>query len=144
MNKDLHNNIATVMLYEPQNTTADTYSNLVDLQGAESVELLVHCGALTGVDGSNYFEFKVYESDTTAAADFTLVGTNDLLGAFTRVDSTTKDQVIQKVGYIGNKRYLRVLIDETGTITAGIVGVTAILSNGRHQPLTDRTAVSAT
>jgi len=144
MNKDLHNHIATCMMREPADFTADATTNLVDLAGFESVDVLVTVGALTGVDGSNYLTVTLEECDTTVGTSFTTVASTDLIGAFTVIDSTSEDSVQQRVGYIGGKRYLRVKLDETGTISAGIIGVTALLGNARHQVASTKTPTSAT
>lgn len=144
MNKDLHNNISTCMMLEGTDITADATSNLLDTKGFESAEILVVIGALTGVDGSNHFQFKLQESDSVVGTSFTDVDAKDILGAFTKVDAATEDSTIQRVGYKGTKRYVRVDINETGTISAGILAVVGILGNGRSVPSADVAPASAT
>ena len=144
MNKDLHNNIGICIMREAADWTADATTNLVDTTGYEGCEIIVTVGALTNVDGSNYLEISLEECDTTTGTSFTTVAAGDLLGAFTKIDSASEDSVVQRVGYIGNKRYLRINLNETGTISAGIIGVYAILGQPRHAPASDVTAVSAT
>ena len=145
MNKDLHNSISVCVMREAADYTANANSNLLNRTGFESCEILVAVGALQGVDGSNYLVISLQECDTTAGTSFTNVATTDLLGAFTKIDATSEDSIIQRVGYLGNKKYLRVVLTETGSITTGsIIGVYAILGNARHQVATDVTAVSAT
>lgn len=144
MNKDLHNGIAFCIMREAADWTADATTNLVDLKGFEGCEIMVAVGALTGVDGSNYLDITLEECDTTVGTSFTTVASTDMIGSFTRIDSTSEDSVVQNVGYIGNKRYLRINLNETGTISAGIIGVYAILGNARHQVASDVTPASAT
>ena len=147
MNKELHNNIATCLAYEPTNVTnyTDFYSNLIDTQGYESVEVMAIISALTGVDGSNSLLPSLEECDTTVNGSFTAVASTDLIGAFTLIDAASEDSVVQRVGYIGNKRYIRVKFDYTGTgISAGVVGVVGVLGNPRHAPVTTVTPVAAT
>jgi hypothetical protein len=135
------------LAYEPTNVTnyTDFYSNLIDTKGFESAEIMVIVSALTGVDGSNSILPVLQECDTTVGTSFTAVATADMIGAFTLIDSSTEDSVIERVGYIGNKRYLRVKIDYTGTsISAGVVGVVGLLGNAIHTPGSDVTPVSST
>lgn len=144
--KDLHHNISVTQLLEPQDIAdTDTATALIDLQGYNSAELVVNVGTITGVDGSNYMTIVAQECDTTVAASFTDVAANDLLGAFTVIDSTAEDSTVQHVGYVGGKRYLRVSLEFTGTgITANVLGVLAILGHPRHAPATDKAATAAT
>jgi hypothetical protein len=144
MNKELHNNVATCIMREAQDYTATVTSDLVNLAGFESCEVLVTVGALTGVSGSNTLTAKLQECDTTVGTSFTDVAVADMIGGFTLIDSTAEDSTIQRVGYIGNKKYLRVVLTEAGTISAGIVGVYAILGNPRNSPPSNVVAVAAT
>lgn len=147
MNKDLHNHIATCLAYEPTNVTnyTDFESNLIDTKDFESLEVLAIVSALTGVDGSNSILPILQECDTTVGTSFTTVDTSEVLGAFTLIDNASEDSVVQKVGYLGNKRYVRVKFDYTGTsISAGVLGVVGLLGNARHQVASTVTPVAAT
>lgn len=144
--KDLHNNIGVTLLKEPVDAVhADCYSDIIDHAGFGSLEILCVVGALTGVDGSNYLTPILQESDTTATGDFTAVAAADMLGGlFTKIDAASEDSLIQKRGYIGAKRYVRVLFDYTGTgISAGIVGAVSIVGHPQVAPVTDP-AITAT
>lgn len=145
--KDLYNNLAPVMLLEAQDlASTDTKSSLLDLAGYEGALIIVQVGALTGVDGSNYLTPTLQECATTADADFTSVAAGNIEGAFTAIDAAAEDSLVQVVGYKGTSRYIRVLLDYTGSgISAGIVGVIGILGKPRHAPVTTPgTAVAAT
>lgn len=146
MNHEIYNNVAHVMLKEPVDTVHTTWkSNILDTQGFESALLLALVGELTGVDGSNYITLSLQESDTTADSDFSTVSSSEVKGAFTVIDASSEDQVIQKVGYLGTKRYVRVVGTYTGSgISAGICGVVGLLSHGRVKPVTAPSPVSAT
>jgi len=144
--KDLKNKIGFVHLLDPADISdTDTKSKLLDLAGFESAVIGFQIGAITGVDGSNYLTPKLQESNTTVDGDFTDVAAADIEGAFSVINSTSLDQVIQVVGYKGTKRYVRLFLDYTGTaITAGIVGVFGVVSDARREPVTAPAAVSAT
>jgi hypothetical protein len=68
-----------------------------------------------------------------------------MIGAFTLVDSTAKDQVTQTVGYTGGKRYIRILFDFTGTgISAALLAAVGIVGIADRKPVTAPAAVAAT
>jgi hypothetical protein len=148
MTRDLKNNIAIVQLLAPQviNNT-DTKSSLLDTRGFESAIMIVNLGDFTGVDADSTFTPILQESDTTVDGDFTSVAAADIEGAFTLVDATNEDSVVQSVGYKGTKRYIRVLLDfvtGTGGITSAPVSVTGLLGHASYRPVTAPAAVSAT
>lgn len=143
--RDLHNNLGVVHLLDAQDiVTTDTKSNILDTNGFESAELLVSIGAATPLSGTNYLTPVLEESDTTADGDFTTVAAADKLGSFTAVDGATDDQATQKCGYVGTKRYLRVNLVVTGTLSACNVAVVGLVSHASHRPVTAPAAVSAT
>lgn len=146
MKRDLKNNIGIVLLKEPVDAVHTTVaSSLLDTADFSRIEVDAIVGALTGVDGSNYVTPILQESDTTAAADFAAVDTAYIIGGFSQVDSAAKDSVVQRAGYIGHKRYIRVNFVYTGTgITAGIIGAIGIVGHGKAYPVTAPAPVSAT
>lgn len=145
MKRDLINNIATVMLLEPVDAVhTDTASKILDVADCFGVEIDAMVGALTGVDAENYVTPVLQESDTTTGTDFTTVDADDIIGAFSKVDSGDEDGVIQRVGYKGTKRYLRVNFDYTGTgITAGIIGAIGVLGYPKDAPFTAPDPITA-
>lgn len=123
----------------------DFKSSWFDMSGYEGAVILVTVGVLTGVDGSNTVLPILYEHDTTADSGATAVAAADIEGAFTLIDSTTKDSVVQAVVYRGSKRYVGVNMDYTGTgISAGYVGVEAFGCYPLNTPNTTTAAVART
>lgn len=144
--RDTKSNNALVQLLEPTNLVhTNTTSDILDTANFNGAIVAVNVAALTGVDGSNYITLTLEESNTVVGTDFTTVAAGDLVGAFTVINSTAKDSVVQYVGYTGIKRYIRAKITYTGTgISAGVVGVTGILNEGKFEPVTAPAAISAT
>lgn len=144
--KDSKNNIGIVHLLDAQDLAhADTKSKVLDTASCRGAMISVNLGTFTGVDSSNYLVPTLQESDTTADTDFGSVASTDIIGAFTKVDSSSKDQVTQYVGYKGFKRYIRVLLDYTGTgITASLVSVDGILAFPSSSPITVPDPITAT
>ncbi|MCE5334365.1 MAG: hypothetical protein LLG06_07215 [Desulfobacteraceae bacterium] len=120
--KDLYNNIEVTSILDPVVVTATAVHTDIDLSGFNSACLLISVGtdAGSGLSGSNYWTFTLEDSDdgTTYAA----VTTADMLdltvttgGVVAVIDATTEDNVLIKLGYVGEKRYLQLTYTETGT-----------------------------
>jgi len=143
--RDLYHNIAVLQLMAPGDIKAtDTYSSIVDLQDFEACDIIVNLGVCTGATGNTYVTPVLQESDSLLEAGFSTVDSGDYLGGLTKVDDLAEDNTVQHVGYVGSKRYLRVLMDVTSTMTNVPVSITAILSGARHNPPTAPTALATT
>ena len=115
--RDLANNIGTVQAVAPAVLAATNTSAAIDLLGFESAAVIINTGAIVGAGD---YTAKLQESDTTTGGDFGDVAAANLVG--TLPASLAADSVV-KVGYIGNKRYVRTVITKnSGTsIAAGAV-----------------------
>lgn len=115
----------------------------IDMQGWEALTFSVSTGTVTDAGTSSGFSFEVQESDTTAAADATAVADADLIGlesALTVTADTDDDKLIGSIGYVGGKRYVRIVATgTTGTNAAvtvharkdkGAVMATATIDSG--------------
>ncbi len=139
--RDLYHNVKVVPLLEAQDITdhTDEPSLYVDLQGFDSAMVVVNYGTVTNTDANNKVVAKLQEcdADPNLNASWADVAAADMQGTFTTVDGAADDQRVDAVGYIGSKRYLRVLLDFT---SAGVnpdhcpVSIEAILSVARHGP----------
>lgn len=116
--RDLNSCIDAVESLRPAVHTADTNGESVDLRGADSAAIVVTVGAITGTadDASIILE----ESDASGSG-FAAVADADILGSEpTALDPNTAHQF----GYIGTKRYIRVVFDlgtETNVAASGMV-----------------------
>lgn len=119
---DLHNNIHTVPLIAPVAARTDNtaiVSSIIDTRGYGSAEFVIVTG--TNTDADVTFAVLVEDgdaanlSDNAAVADAELLGTEALAG-FTFAD----DVETRKIGYIGNKRYVRVTVTPTGNDSGNI------------------------
>lgn len=124
--KDLFNNVAVVEVLPPAAMSADNVPAALDLAGFRSAVLLLHVG-IGGITftGSNKIEFKLTHSDDDAtyeavtADDVDGVGS---VGAGGIVKSLTSEHAaasLDKIGYVGGKRYLKLLADFSGTHGTG-------------------------
>ena len=115
----------------------------IDMQGWEALTFTVSTGTVTDAGTASGFSFEVQESDTTAAADATAVADADLVGLESALTVTSDDAdntLVGSIGYIGGKRYVRIVATgTTGTNAAvtvharkdkGAVMATATIDSG--------------
>lgn len=120
MLRDLHNSIAVTQSVKAQNRTSSVSGTGVDLSTYSGAEVIFNVGASADtLSGTVYITPVVQESDTDSDANYTDVAAADLLGSLTVIDAAAEDEVTQKVGYIGNKRYIRARYVFTGTHSTG-------------------------
>ena len=124
--RDLHNNVEIVEAIAPKVLDDDNTPAAIDLQGFESAEVAIHVG-IGGItfSGTNKIEFKLTHSDddsTYTAVDADDVEGVDSVGSGGIVHSLTAAHAaatITRLGYIGGKRYLKLLADFSGTHGSG-------------------------
>lgn len=125
--KDVKNKLALVSTILPQNGQTDITGAAVDTQDSVGVGFMAHVG-LSGdtLSGSVKIEFEVQHSDASgsgfaavANADIDVAVTGTNLGTFAVVDAAADDEQVYKVNYLGNKRYVKVIANFTGTHTVG-------------------------
>lgn len=127
--RDLKSKVSPAALIVPAVYAADNTPPAVDLQGFDSCLILISIGVggitFTGV---NKIEFVLTHSDDNAT--YTNVAITDLLpDALTPGTITTgivrslvaahAAATIQRLGYVGGKRYLKLLADFSGTHGTG-------------------------
>lgn len=115
--RDLASGIGVAQTLAPVDYAATTKGTAVDLQGFDSAAIVVNTGAITS---SGKYVVSVQESDTTTDGDFADVAAKDLNGSLPAELAATS---AYKVGYVGNKRYIRAVISKTSgtSIVAGAV-----------------------
>lgn len=131
--RDMHNNISILTALAPAavGTTGAAngrLSSVLDRRGFESVEFIYSSGASASV--ADTITPVVLEGDTTNGS-FTSVANADLLGTEAALTLTAAKS--GRVGYNGNKRYLKIRLYGTGTATA-LVGAVAILGTPAVRP----------
>lgn len=132
--RDIKTNLSVVRVIDPDTFTADkTCDADIDLQGYEGCLVIVNVGASGDtLSGTVYWSLELEESDDdstytdVAAAD--MIGDNaGGSGQFALIDDPAEDDTVYSVGYIGSKRYLRVILNATGTHTNGTpIGAVAV------------------
>ena len=141
--RDLYSNLGVQAAVDPAVMTADANGNGIDTRGFDSVMLAASVGASGDtLSGSVKIELELEESDDdttyTDVADSDLLnavdGTND--GTFAVIDDPAEDDAVYLTGYRGTKRYVRVVVNVTGTHTNGTpIGAVAILGHPHLTPV---------
>lgn len=134
--KDMHNNILQKVALNIQAISSDTTTvgNIIDTRGFQSLEFVNISGTITDGD----YALLIEHGDASNLSDAAAVADSDLIGteAAASFDADTDDNLALRVGYIGEKRYVRASLVSTNTTTGGTLGVLAILGNP-HVAATD-------
>jgi hypothetical protein len=125
--RDGHSNIKVVSAVNTTAKTANDATNgdIIDTHGFETVEFVMKAGAMT----SGHVVPSVLEgdaSDLSDAAEATQLAGTTADATFTKVGSTDDANKVKKLGYLGSKRYVRLVETGAGTQATG----TATLSSG--------------
>lgn len=106
--RDMKNNVDVVKSIDPATYNSDQTGAGVDLRGFGSSMAAIQSGALT--DGTHTPKLQESDDDATYAD----VAAADLEGAFANIAA----DAVQRVGYKGAKRYVRVFVTSSGTTGA--------------------------
>ena len=137
--KDLHSNIALALLIEAAVLAADNTPVAVDLQGFDAAEIALHIGA-GGITftGTNKVEFKLTHSndgtnyDAVEAKDVlgeASVGSGGIIKALIAAHASAS---VYRFGYVGGRRYLKLLADFSGTHGSGTPIAAAVIKGHPH------------
>lgn len=144
MSRDLHNNVKVVNAITPAavGTTGIAGGKLsaaIDRLGYQGVEFVIGYGTSAAV--TDVVTPIVYESDAstggfTSVADANLIGTEAgaAYPAVTGRASGVSQNFATKLGYKGDKRYLKLRLYGVGTATC-VVAASAVLHTPRHAPV---------
>ena len=153
--RDLHSHIKVVTHVAAQAITAtNTPSTGVDLAGFNAAEFLISVGTVTNIANSPQpsWAFKLQESDSASASftdvtdsDSVLVGSaaspvsapNSSTGVFLTIDAASEDAATYRIGYIGLKRYVRVIATAANTPGSTPYSVVALLGHPNQTPTAD-------
>ncbi len=109
------------------NTT--TNGEIIDGALREGLEFIVQAGEIT--DG--VYAISLEHGDDPALADAAAVPAADIVGSIADF-VLTDDDAVRKFGYIGNKRYVRLVVTSTGVTSGGWLAAVAFSTPLRHNP----------
>lgn len=133
--RDLHNNIHVTRAISPVSVSDTTaaVSQIIDRQGYQSLEFVIATGSIADADAT--FTVLVEDgevanlSDAAAVTDANLLGTEVLAGFQFDDDNETR-----KIGYIGDKRYVRLTITPVANASAALFAAVAVLGHPNYTP----------
>ena len=101
----------------------------VDIAGFHALLFLVQSGTIT--DGA--YDLKLQESDDASA--WSDVSSDEQLGSpdYALAD----DNVVKRIGYIGKKRYVRLVITASSVTSGGVFSAIALKAQPLHAPVAD-------
>ncbi|MPL66032.1 hypothetical protein SDC9_11700 [bioreactor metagenome] len=138
--KEIHGLVAAVELIPAATYDADNTPAAVDLIGFEAAEIALEIG-VGGItfNGTNKIEFKLTHSDDNST--YTAVIAEDLVGSPSVGDggiikslvAAHAAATVEQFGYIGGKRFLKLLADFSGTHGTGTpIGAQVIKGRPHH------------
>lgn len=133
--RDLHNNIHPLRAISPVSVSDNTaqVSQIIDRQGFKSLEFVIATGSLADADAT--FAVLVEDGDAANLSDAAAVADANLLGLETTAGfQFDDDNETRKIGYIGNKRYVRLTITPSANASAALLCAVAILGHPANAP----------
>lgn len=129
--RDGYSELGQTSLLDPAVYAADSTPVSVDLNGYSSVVIVLQNGA-GGItfSGVNKIDFLLQHSDDNSTwvnvVDLDVLGVTNITGGIVQSFQAAKTAGTQKIGYRGNKRYIRLTADFSGTHGTG-TGLSAIV-----------------
>lgn len=140
--RDLASLIGFAVAIPAATYAADNTPVAIDLNGFESAVIAIHVG-VGGITftGTNKVEFVLTDSDD--GVTYSPVTDSDVQGVTGIVNGIVKSLIaahatadVTKIGYLGGKRYLKLLADFSGTHATGTpIDVTVIKGHARFAPV---------
>lgn len=139
--KDIYNNTKVAVSFAPAVRTADANGTTVDTQGYESVVMDFQIGT-EGVTLSTTDKIALeieHSDDDSSWSDCEAGDTlgEESAGVVKTLDTGSEAPANYRVAYLGSKRYVRAVLNFSGTHGTGTpTGATVLLGNPRHAPTT--------
>lgn len=143
--KDMHSHITVDVAIGAEALAADTTPPAIDLQGYNKAEIVLAIG-VGGItfDATNKIEFVLSHSDDDTT--YTPVTDDDVLGVsgisngiIKALTSAHAAAAAYRYGYIGNKRYLKLLPDFSGSHASPTpIAACVIKAMGHDNPQADQ------
>ena len=128
MRRDIYSNIGAVLALAPAVQSANINGVAIDTKGFGSVAIVLNTGAIVSAGD---FSAKLQESDTTTSEDFTDVAAAQVQS---NAPATLAASSTYKLGYLGNKRYCRVVLTNAGGMSFA-AGAAAIKGHPHDAPV---------
>ena len=133
--RDLHNNIHVARAISPVSVADNTaqVSQIIDRQGYQSLEFLIATGSVADADAT--FVVLVEDGDNSGLSDAASVTDANLLGTEALAGfQFDDDNEVRKIGYIGDKRYVRLTVTPVNNASAAVIAAVAVLGHPNYTP----------
>ena len=133
---DLHSKIAVRRAISPISVADNTaqVSQIIDRQGFTGLEFAIATGSRADADAT--FTTLLEHGDAANLSDATAVPDDQLLGTEADASFTfANDDETRKIGYAGNKRYVRLTITPAANASAGLLSAVALLGGAADAPV---------
>lgn len=144
MARDMFSEETWEQLIDPATANSDVNGSSLDLSGYDSATIVVTVGEsadAASLSGTNKIEFELEESDDDSS--FTDVDDGDIIGevsgtndgCFGVIDASDEDDAVYTVHYTGAKRYVRPVLNFSGTHTTGTpIGAIGVKRGYKYPP----------
>lgn len=143
--KDLYNSIAESMLLAPVSISATQSAVKVDLKDCNSAVFYwltgIEAGTLSGSLGWSLTMTHADDDGTGVAGSYANVAAADVQGVtpsngvVVTIDDPAEDVTLYKIGYVGGKRFVKLLITEIGTTTGMPQALLVLKGHLRDAPI---------
>ena len=136
MNNDLHNGLKTTRVISPISQAGNTamVGAIIDRQGYDSLEFAITLGTITTA-GTTYTAL-LEDGEAANLSDAATVVAPNLLGTLAAASFTDAEvNTTKKVGYIGNKRYVRLTMTPAGNTGASTMSAIAVQGSAAIEPV---------
>ena len=136
MNNDLHNNIKITRVISPvsQSGNAAMVGAIIDRQGYGALEFAITLGTVT--TAGTVYTALLEDGEAANLSDAATVVAPDLLGTAALASFIDAEvNTTKKLGYIGNKRYVRLTMTPAGNTGASTLSAVAIQGSSALAPV---------
>jgi hypothetical protein len=133
--RDLARNIHPIRAISPVSIADNTpaVSQIIDRRGYDSLTFVIATGSIADVDAT--FTVLVEEDDASGFGTATAVADADLIGTEAQAGfQFDDDNETRKIGYVGNKRYVRMTITPANNASAALISAVAVLGHPSIAP----------
>lgn len=135
--RDIYENVLVTQISNPATGTTTRTSSAVDLQGFNSLNMLVSLGqAGDTLSGSLFWTLKLtHSNDDATYVDVPAADISSGVASFV-VNATTLDKTTYVFGYVGARRYLKAVATPTGTHVSGTpIAMIALRGDAAYSPV---------
>ncbi|MEH6724937.1 MAG: hypothetical protein V7703_02180 [Hyphomicrobiales bacterium] len=136
--KDMHSGVLALVAIGNAVLDADNTPAAIDLQGYNAAEIILAIG-VGGItfDATNKVELTLTHSDDdssySAVTDADMLGVSSISsGIIKTLNSAHAAAAVYRYGYVGSKRYLKLLADFSGTHGSGTPMAAVVLAGKGH------------